>query len=375
MEAYLDNASTTKVCESALRAAEEAMTAVYGNPSSSHRLGREAKRLLEDSRKAIADTIGASADEVYFTSGGTESDNWALFGAAEAMKTCGKHIVSSLTEHDAVLKPLEILESRGFEVTRLRPSELTAEAVLNAVREDTVLVSLMLVNNETGAVTDIEAISKALRKSGSGALLHTDAVQGYLKMPLDIRKLGAELMSLSAHKIHGPKGAGALYVKRGTKLPAIIFGGGQENGLRSGTEALPQIAAFAAAASEGFSQMQSSVAEMRGLREYAVLRLSSENPGLVVNGGDSPHILSVALPGYKSEVLLNYLDARGVYVSKGSACKKGARSHVLEAMGLPNDVIDGTIRISLSRFTTREEISYFCDVFRSAREDILPVRR
>ena len=374
-EAFLDNASTTKVCDAAVNAAVAAMTSAYGNPSSSHRLGRESKRILDESRKAIADTLRASPSEIFFTSGGTESDNWAILCGAESRKRQGSHVISSLVEHDAVLESLKILETRGFEVTRLAPSELTVSGVLNALREDTILVSLMMVNNEIGAVTDIGAISEAMKKAGSTALLHTDAVQAYLKLPIDTRRLGADLISLSAHKIHGPKGAGALYIKQDTKLPPLISGGGQESGKRSGTEALPSIAAFAAAASEGFASMTESVIEMRGNLEHAIGRLSTENPSLIVNGADSPNILSVSLPGYKSEVLMSYLDSRGVYVSKGSACKRGARSHVLEAMKLPANVIDGTLRVSLSRFTTRAEIDYFCDVLRSARENLLTSTR
>ena len=370
MEHYLDNAATTRVCPEAAQAALAAMTEVYGNPSSTHTKGREAKKLLEGSRAQVAAALGCAPEELVFTSCGSESDNWALLGGAEAMKRRGRHVLSSAVEHDAVRKSLDELEARGFEVTRLRPEKdgsVSAEAVAAALREDTILVSLMLVNNETGAVTDISAVSRALKAAGSAALLHTDAVQGFGKLAFTPKTLGADLVSISGHKIHAPKGVGALYIRGGLRLKPFILGGGQENGRRAGTEALPQIAAFGAAAELAKRGLAENAARMEALREDALARLRPAVPELVLIGGGAPHILSLSLPGWRSEVLMNFLEARGVYVSRSSACKKGARSHVLEAMGLPAAVIDGALRVGLSRCTTQEDIAARCDGLIAAR--------
>lgn len=379
MTAYLDNAATTKVCKEAADAAINIMTELYGNPSSTHKMGREAKAVLDESRAKLAKALGAKPEEVFFTSSGSESDNWAILSAAELMKRHGNHIISSQAEHSAVLKSLDVLEKRGFEVTRIKPESdgsISVEAVIDALREDTILVSLMLVNNETGGITDVSEIAKALKKSGSAALLHTDAVQGFLKVPFSAKTLGADLVTVSGHKIHAPKGIGALYIKGGANtrnLPPFIVGGAQEFGKRAGTEALPLVAAFASAAELGSSLFEESYRKMSDLKELAAARLSSENEGLLVLSGKAPHILSVSLPGYKSEVVMNYLDSLGVYVSKSSACKKGGRSYVLEAIGLPNAVIDGAIRISFSRFTTQDEVNALCDGIREAREKLYTV--
>ena len=371
MEHYLDNAATTKVCPEAAEAALKAMLEVYGNPSSTHTKGREAKKLLDASRKQIASSLGCMPKELIFTSCGSESDNWAIINGAEYMKRKGGHIISSAVEHDAVRKSLDILEARGFEVTRLMPDSVGAipvEAVREALRSDTVLVSLMMVNNETGAVTDIAGIAKMLKAEKSSALLHTDAVQGFMKVPFKAKTLGADMISISGHKIHAPKGIGALYIKDGIKLKSFICGGSQEDGRRAGTEALPQIAAFAEAcriADEGFS---ANIARMKELRQLAVDRLSEEIPELVTVAGTAPHILSISLPGWRSEVIMNLLETKEIYVSKSSACKKGGRSHVLEAIGLKSDVIDGAIRIGLSRFTTEDDINALCCGIIEAKE-------
>ena len=363
MEHYLDNSATTKVCPEAAEAALRAMTEIYGNPSSTHTLGREAKKLLEKSRKQAADALGCQPKELVFTSCGSESDNWALLGGAEAMKRRGKHIISSAVEHDAVRKSLDELEARGFEVTRLRPDgtgAISVQAVREALRPDTVLVSLMLVNNETGAVTDIAAVSRALREAGSPALLHTDAVQAFLKLPFTPKTLGADMISLSGHKIHAPKGIGALYVRSGLRLKPFIVGGGQEEGRRAGTEAMPQIAAFGAACELGKAGLRENAAHMAALKRDILTRLSAELPMLRHVETAAPHILSLSLPGWRSEVLMNFLEAREVYVSKSSACKKGGRSHVLEAIGLDARTIDGAIRVGLSRYTTQEDADALC---------------
>ena len=379
MTAYLDNAATTMVCPEAAQAAYNIMTEGYGNPSSTHKMGRDAKALLDEARAKLAKALGAKPEEVFFTASGSESDNWAIMSGAELMKRRGNHIISSEAEHSAVIKSLDTLEKRGFEVTRLKPEKdgsISLGSVMDALREDTILVSLMLVNNETGGITDISAISKALKKSGSAALLHTDAVQGFLKVPFYAKTLGADMISVSGHKIHAPKGIGALYIKGGAKamnLSPFIVGGAQEFGKRAGTEALPQIAAFGTAAELGSELFEASHRKMSELKTLAAARLSSENEGLLVLSGDAPHILSVSLPGYKSEVVMNYLDALGVYVSKSSACKKGGRSYVLEAIGLPNTVIDGALRISFSRFTTQYEVNALCDAVKEAKAKLYTV--
>ena len=363
MEHYLDNAATTAVCPEAAEAALRAMTACYGNPSSTHAKGREAKKLLDRARAQVCAALGCAPGELVFTSCGSESDNWAILGGAEAMKRKGKHVISSAVEHDAVRKSLDELEARGFEVTRLKPNGLGGidpAAVAEALREDTILVSLMLVNNETGAVTDISAVSRLLKQAGSPALLHTDAVQGFLKVPFSAKTLGADLISISGHKIHAPKGIGGLYIRSGLRLKPMIVGGAQEAGRRAGTEAMPQIAAFGAACELARAGFQENVARMSALRGRAVEELSREIPELVVIGGGAPHILSLSLPGWRSEVLINWLEAQEVYVSRSSACKKGARSHVLEAIGLRPELIDGAIRVGLSRMSTEDDIDALC---------------
>ena len=373
MEHYLDNSATTRVCPEAAEAAMLAMTEIYGNPSSTHTKGREAKQLLDKSRKQVADALGCTVQELVFTSCGSESDNWAILNGAELMRRKGMHIISSQVEHDAVRRSLDELERRGFEVTRLKPDDTGAipvQAVMEALRPDTVLVTLMLVNNETGAVTDIGAIAKAMKKAGSQALLHTDAVQAFMKLPFTGKTLGADLVSVSGHKIHAPKGIGALYIKNGVKLKPYLLGGGQENGRRAGTEAMPQIAAFGAACQTAREHLQENYERMAALRQLAIDALRRDIPELVVIGGGAPHILSISLPGWRSEVLMNYMEAREIYVSKSSACKKGGRSHVLEAIGLAPKVIDGAIRIGLSRFTTQEDILALCAALKEARSKL-----
>ncbi len=373
MDIYLDNAATTRVCPEAADIAYKVMTEQYGNPSSTHARGREAKKLLDSARREVSLCLGCQPKELVFTSCGSEADNWALLSGAYAASAKGGHVISSMAEHDAVRKSLDELERRGYEVTRLAPDEsgaIPVQAVLDALRPDTVLVSLMLVNNETGAVTDIAGVARALKRAGSKALLHCDAVQGFLKVPFTVKSLGADMVAISGHKIHAPKGIGALYVRSGLHLRPLIVGGSQEDGRRAGTEAMPNICAFGEAARVGRALMAESTQRMAALREGAIERLRAENPGLVVIGGGAPHILCVSLPGYRSEVLMNFLEARGISVSKSSACKKGGRSHVLEAMGLPAPVIDGALRLGLSRFTTQDELDEFCLCLREARESL-----
>lgn len=373
MEVYLDNAATTRVCPEAADIAYKTMLDNYGNPSSTHTKGREAKAVLDDARKQLAAALDCAPGEVYFTSCGSEGDNWAIINGAESMRRKGLHIISSEVEHDAVRKSMDELKRRGFEVTMLKPESdgsISPEAVAAALRPDTVLVSLMMVNNETGAVTDIAAVAKALKKAKSIALLHTDAVQGFMKVPFSAKRLGADMITVSGHKIHAPKGIGALYIKTGVKIKPYIMGGAQESGLRAGTEAMPQIAAFGKACELAKASMNDATERMAQLRQYAAGRIVAEMPEAVIIGGGAPHILSVSLPGWRSEVLMNFLEARSVFVSRSSACKKGGRSHVLEAMGLPAEVIDGAVRISLSRYTTKDELDELCSALKDAHDNL-----
>ena len=367
---YLDNAATTFVSPAAARAAMEAMTELCGNPSSTHAPGRAAKAALEKARGQVAAALGCGAGEVVFTSCGTEADNWAVAAGVQAGRRLGKHVVTTAAEHDAVLRPLQQLTTRGYEVTFVSPGKdgaVSAEDVLAAVRPDTALVSVMLVNNETGAINPVSEISRGLRSAGRGALFHTDAVQGFLKLPFTPAKLGVDLLSVSGHKIHAPKGSGALYVRSGLHLQPFLQGGGQERGLRSGTEAVPALCAFGAAAEEGAALLGESRAHITELRRLTESLLARKVPQarILVSGG-AEDILSLSLPGYRSEVLLNCLDADGVCVSRSSACRKGGRSHVLEAMGVPSDVIDGAIRVSFSRYNTPEDVTAFLDSLAAA---------
>lgn len=374
---YFDNAATTRVCPEAAEAAMKMMTEQFGNPSATYKLGREAKAAVDKARAQVAAALGCKPDEVYFTSCGSEGDNWALISGARSMKRRGRHIISSAVEHDAIRRTLDFLEKEGFEVTRLVPDPesgaITPEMVKAALREDTILVSLMLVNNEIGTVTQIDQIARMLKAEKSQALLHTDAVQGFLKVPFRADKLGADLITISGHKIHAPKGIGALYIRSGLKLPPYILGGGQEKGIRAGTENTPQIAAFGAACEIGKQRMAAATAEMQRLRMRLVQQLSERMPDHVTFlYGGAPHIQSISLPGYRSEVLMNFLEAREIYTSKSSACKKGGRSHVLEALGLPAKVIDGALRISFSRYTTEQEVDALCDALVDAQKSLFP---
>jgi cysteine desulfurase len=358
---YLDNAATTRPGSEAVIAAENTMKEYWGNPSAAYLAGRQARAVLEEARASVAAALGGKPDEITFTSGGTEADNHAIFGAATHMRHQGKHIISSETEHEAVLEPLRYLKTKGYDITLLPPDSNGATSlsmVENALREDTVLVTLMLVNNETGAVNPIGDISRLLKKYNSRALLHTDAVQAFKKAAFSVKTLGADLVSVSAHKIHGIKGAGALWIKEGVKVNGFMHGGGQEGGNRSGTEAMPAIAAFGAAARLECNKNYGKFIEI--LHEELT-------DAVFIGEGTAPHIQCLSMRGCKAEVLANYLDSVGICVSRGSACAKGRRSHVLEAMKLPTDVIDGALRVSFSEYTTEEEVYTFCKELNKAK--------
>lgn len=357
---YFDNSATTKPCREAVEAVTQALTSGWGNPSSLYSFGIEAAGQLRACRVKVASALGAEPDRVFFTSGGTEADNWAIFGTIGRMGKRGRHIVTTAVEHHAILNCMKQLEAQGFQVTYLQPDKegnISLESLRQALRRDTILVSIMMVNNETGAVMPISQMAKLTHKLCPDAYFHTDAVQGFLKIPFQAKTLGADLISISSHKIHGPKGAGALYISPRLKsFPPIIFGGGQENGYRSGTEATPAIAGFAAAAAAVGSTFPVDTQQEKALLHSLIGKLSALD-GVVINGShQAPHILSISIPGVPTQNTINILQDSGICVSAGSACAKGHRSHVLSAMRLPPEVIDSSIRVSLSRETNREEI-------------------
>lgn len=356
---YLDNAATTRVCPEAAQAAMAAMTEGYGNPSSVHPFGKAAAELVKTARADVAAAMGCAPEEIFFTSCGTEGNNWAIRGAVELGRRKGKHIITTTIEHSAVLEPVKALEREGYEVTYLSPDKtghIPAGAVAAALREDTVLVSIMLVNNELGTVQPVAEAAAAIQAAGSPALLHTDAVQGFLKVPCSPKDLGVDLLTISGHKFRAPKGSGVLYIKKELKFPPLFLGGGQEGGLRPGTEPTAQIAALAAACK---SWRPEYAGHMASIKAYALETLSAI-PGLeIVSPGDAPHICAISLPGYPSEMLMRSLSDLGIYVSSGSACHKGKPSHVFAALGLPKQTLMGVLRISFSPDSTRTDIDAF----------------
>lgn len=367
---YLDNSATTKPCKQAVEAALKSMTENFGNPSSLYKLGLDAENLISFARQEISEFLGCRDDEIYFTSCGSESNNTAIFGAAEQLCRRGKHIVTTAIEHPSVLEPMKRLESKGYEVTYLSPNEdgnVSVESFKNAIRKDTILVSLMAVNNETGAVLPIWSVKEIIKEKSSPALLHIDAVQAFGKITLEPYDIGADLMSISAHKVHGLKGSGALYIKKGVILPSLILGGGQEKNLRSGTEAVPAIVAFGAAV-KALPPINQSRVNVQQIKSYAIERLSAfEN--VVINSphNASPYILNFSFLGYRSETLLHHLEGYGIFVSSGSACSKGTGSYVLRAMGFAVNRVDSALRISFSNETEREDIDSLITALEGAK--------
>ena len=373
---YLDNAATTPVRPEAVQAAMTAMTEGWGNPSSQYALGRKAADAMKGWRKDVADVLGCLPEELYFTSCGSESDNWAILGAVEKNRRKGKHIVTTAFEHAAVLEPCKALERQGYELTMIQTDtagNINMDDVRAAIRPDTILVSMMLVNNELGAILPVKETAQAIRDAGSPALFHCDAVQGFLKIPFAPAQLGVDLLSISGHKIHGPKGVGALYIRKGLRFPPMIRGGGQERELRSGTEATAQVAAFAAAAKAGMATFQRDRDHMAQLKEYTIAQLRQLVPGIfIISEGGAPHVLPISLPGYKSEVLVRYLSDRGVYISAGSACHRGKASHVYACLGLPKAKMDGALRISFSYDSTREDVDAMVAAMKAAQAELFP---
>ena len=365
---YLDNSATTKPCKEAALAAAYAIEECFGNPSSLYEFGMRAEDIVIASRQAIAKRLNAREDEIIFTSCGSESNNTAIFGVAELLKRSGKHIVTTTIEHPSVLEPILRLENMGYEVTRLKPDNngiISKEQFENAIRSDTILVSVMHVNNEVGSILPVGEIKSIIRKKLSSALLHIDAVQAFGKLNIDVKKLDLDLLSISAHKIHGIKGAGALFIKKGIRLPAFIYGGGQEKGYRSGTEAVPTIAAFGAAVN-ALPELNAQFEKTKKLYDFTAKKLS-EFENVTINSKDGlPYVLNFSFEGYRSETILHFLERYGICVSSGSACSKGKGSYVLLEMGLKPSLVDSAIRLSFSRETTEQEIEQFITALKGA---------
>ncbi|MBR4580825.1 MAG: cysteine desulfurase [Lachnospiraceae bacterium] len=384
MECYLDNSATTKCLPEVVDAVTNCMTNVYGNPSSMHLKGVDAEKIMRSAKETIAKTLKVDEKEIFFTSGGTESDNWAVLQSARAAKRSGMHVITTHIEHAAILNPMKQLEKEGFEVTYLGTDEyglVSVEELKSAIREDTVLVSVMGVNNEIGAVEPIAEIGECVKKCNPKTLFHVDGVQMYGKLPIYPKRMKIDMLSVSGHKIHGPKGVGILYISDKVKITPLILGGGQQKGMRSGTDNVPGIVGFAKAAEYLNSHMEDDEVRMSELRDLLIEELSKLD-GVTANGPAkddamkefaAPHIASISVEGVRAEVLLHALEEKGVYVSAGSACasNKPAISETLKAIGLKKELLDSTIRFSLSIFTTEEEIRYAAETLK----DILDTLR
>ena len=370
---YLDNSATTKPCKEAVEAITTALTEGWANPSALYGFGFDAAKSLRSARNAVAAAMGAEPDRVFFTSGGTEADNWALLGAAKRFGKKNKHIVTTAIEHHAVLNCAKELESQGYDVTYLQPDgegRITLDALKAALRKDTFLVSVMMVNNEVGSVMPIAQRAKLTHKLCPDAIFHTDAVQGFMKVSFAAKTLGADLITVSSHKIHGPKGAGALYISPRLKsFPPLLIGGGQENNYRSGTEAMPAIVGFGAASAVMQKTFQEDIAREKTLINDLAQKLSGV-PGVVINGcHEAPHVLNLSVPGIPTQNIINILQDAGICVSAGSACAKGHRSHTLTAMGLSPERMDSSFRVSICKDTTQEELDI---LVQTIQKDIIP---
>ena len=379
MEAYLDNSATTRCLESVKEIVVKTMMEDYGNPSSKHMKGVEAERYLKDAREIIAKSLKVNEKEIYFTSGGTESNNWALIGGAYAKRRAGKHLITTAVEHAAVLMPMQFLQEQGYEITFLPVDEkghISLEDLERAIREDTILVSMMMVNNEIGAVNPIGEIGALIKQKNPKTIFHVDAIQAYGKYRINPKKEHIDLLSVSGHKIHGPKGVGFLYVKNGTKIVPVVYGGGQQKGMRSGTHNVPGIAGMGVAAAQIYENYEEKRRAMYAVKKLFV-DLVRELPGTTVNGltgeDSAPHVVSVSFDGIRSEVLLHSLEERGIYVSSGSACSSNhpAVSGTLKGIGVKRELLDSTLRFSFSVFTTEEEIRYCAGVL----AELLPMLR
>ena len=374
---YLDNAATTPVPKAVADAMYDVLTHHFGNPSSQYPAGTEMKKAVEGWRAVVADALRCESSRLYFTSCGTESDNWAIQAALWQNRHRGRHIITTAVEHSAILEPCKLLAQQGYEVTYLKPDhtgQITAAQVADALRDDTALVSVMLVNNETGCVFPVEEIAALLRRRGSDALLHCDAVQGFLKVPCDPEGWGVDMMSLSAHKLGGPKGIGALYIGQRVRNPRpLLPGGGQERGVRSGTEATAQIAGFAKAVELRREDYEGKLARMAALKDYCRTQLLTIDGMVCVGEGTAPHILAMSLVGYPSGNIVTDLGAQGICISAGSACHQGKASHVVSALGLDKKTAAGVIRISFSPDNTEADVDALCRALKSHRDSRFPM--
>ena len=374
---YLDHAATTPVPREVADTMYEVLTKQFGNPSSQYQLGADMKKQVEGWRKTVAGAMGCEAKQLYFTACGTEGDNWAIQAACWQNRHLGRHIVTTAVEHSAVLECCKWMEQQGYEVTRITPDgkgSITAEQVLEAVRPDTALVSVMMVNNELGNVYPIADIAKGLAAKNPKTLLHTDAVQGFLKVPFSAKALGADFITISGHKIGGPKGVGALYIGPRVRNPRpLLAGGGQEGGLRSGTEATAQIAGFAKAVELRTEGLADKLARMAELKAYAAERLTAIPDLTVISDGTAPHILAVSLAGWPSQNIVNDLSAQGICISAGSACHQGKPSHVVAALKLPKRVAGGVIRLSFGPETTEADIDACAEALRKHQDTRMPM--
>lgn len=379
MEAYFDNSATTRCSDSVVALMQQVLLADYGNPSSLHMKGVVAEKYIKTATEQIARTLKVEGKEIIFTSGGTESNNLALIGVALANQRAGKHIISTSIEHASVYNPLIFLEEQGFEVTYLPVDGngvISLEALKEAVREDTILVSLMHVNNEIGTIEPVEEAAKLIREKNPRTLIHVDAIQSFGKLRIYPKRMGIDLLSVSGHKIHGPKGVGFLYVKDKTKIKPIIHGGGQQKNMRSGTENVAGIAGLGEAVEELYRDFDEKIDRLYELREYLVAGMK-QLEGTTINGAEgrnaAPHIVSVSFSGVRAEVLLHALEERGIYVSTGSACSSNhpAISGTLKAIGVKPELLDSTVRFSLSVESTREEADYVLEQL----AELLPMLR
>ena len=374
---YFDNAATTAPCLETCHAVALGLKN-FGNPSSLHSLGLDSEKLVTKARKSIADSLGCDEGEIYFTSGATESNNTAIFGAAKKFGKRKKKIVTTAIEHPSVAEPCGVLEEQGFEVVRISPDvngEISAKDIVSAVDDDTFLVSIMLVNNENGCVLPVEKAFSIIKKRYPDVITHCDCVQAFMKIPVKVKKLNADIISLSGHKIHGPKGVGALYIKRGVKIPSLVYGGGQEKNFRSGTESVPLICGFGAAVQKLENTLDKRFEYVKSLQEY--LFEKCEMNGIHINSSEnsSPYVNSIAVENLKSEVLLHFLEQKDIYVSSGSACSKGKKSNVLKSFGVKDKYLDSTIRISFCADNTKEEIDKLVEEIENARKSLCGIKR
>ena len=376
MEAYFDNSATTKVLDCVKDAVVDAMCVNYGNAAAKHRKGVEAENLIREAKKAIADTLKVQEKEILFTSGGTESNNTALIGTALANRRAGKHLITTGVEHPSIYNTMSFLEEMGFEVTYLPVDEygrIRLDALKEALCDETILVSVMYVNNEVGSVQPIAEASAIVKAYNKNILFHVDAVQGFGKYKIYPKKMGIDMLSVSGHKIHGPKGIGFLYIKEGTKISPIIFGGGQQKGMRSGTENVPGIVGLAVACEKMIGKNYENAEKIREVKEYFQERIK-EIEDIKDNSGKAPHVASISFKKLRSEVLLHALEDREIYVSSGSACssnKKQAVSGTLNAIALSDEFKDGTLRFSFSIENTKEEV----DETIKALKELVPMLR